>query len=66
MHIAQQIIWRKKLEEHDENPNYTYFRKQFDEMIPLDVYYGLITYRSSVSYANFTPFVAISIFIKWE
>ena len=30
MHIAQKIIWKKKLQEYDENPNCTYFEKQYD------------------------------------
>ena len=34
MHIAQQIIWRKKLEEYDENPIFIYFEKQHDPNIP--------------------------------
>ena len=37
MHIAQQIIWRKKLEECEKIPIYTYFEKQYDEIFPLDI-----------------------------
>lgn len=39
MHIAQQIIWKKKLEECDENLNYTYFEEQYEQLFPLDVYF---------------------------
>lgn len=40
MDIAQQFLWRKKLEENDENLNCTYFEKQFDQMFPLYVYFS--------------------------
>ena len=39
MHIPQQIIWRKKLEEYNKILIYTYFEKQYDQMFPLDVYF---------------------------
>ena len=40
MHIAQQLVWRKKLEEgyHHENPNHTYFENKCGWTFPLDVY----------------------------
>jgi hypothetical protein len=39
MHIAQQIVWRKKLEEgYHENPNHTYFKDKYSRTFPLDVY----------------------------
>jgi hypothetical protein len=31
MHIAQHIIWKKKLEEYDENSNNIYFDKHMIE-----------------------------------
>lgn len=37
MHIAQQIIWKNKLDEYDENHEYTYFEKQYNRTFPLDV-----------------------------
>jgi hypothetical protein len=37
MHIAQQIIWKKKLDEYDEILDCTYFEKQYDQTFPLDV-----------------------------
>jgi hypothetical protein len=40
MDIAQQFIWRKKLEEYDKNSNCTYFEKQFDQMFPLYVHFS--------------------------
>ena len=39
MHIAQQIIWREKLQEYDKIPNYAYFEEQYDEVFHLDVYF---------------------------
>ena len=36
MHIAQHIIWSKKLEEYDESPNDMYFDNQ---IFLLDVYF---------------------------
>ena len=35
MHIAQQSLWRKKLEERDENINFTYFEKHYDQTFPI-------------------------------
>lgn len=29
--IMKQIIWKKKLDEYDENPNHTYFEEQYDK-----------------------------------
>lgn len=39
MHIAKQIMWRKKLEDHDENPSKTDLEKQRGQSIPLNVYF---------------------------
>ena len=36
MHFVQQIIWRKTLEEYDEDPN---CEKQYDQIFPLNVYF---------------------------
>jgi predicted GNAT superfamily acetyltransferase len=35
--MAQQIIWRNKLEEHAKNPNFTYFGKQYEQIFLIDV-----------------------------
>ena len=39
MHIAQQIIRRKKLEEDKEILRFTCFEKHYDQMRPLDAYF---------------------------
>lgn len=39
MHTTQQIIWRKKLGEYDEHPNYAYVEKQYDQRLFLNVYF---------------------------
>lgn len=38
-HIAKQIIWRKKLEDHNDKPNKTYLEKQCGQLIRLNVYF---------------------------
>ena len=40
MHIVTHIIWRKKLEDYDEIPNYKLFEKQCGQTFPLDVYFS--------------------------
>ena len=37
MCIAKQFNWRKKLEEYNKSPNYTYFEKKYDQISTLDV-----------------------------
>jgi hypothetical protein len=36
-HGAKHMKWGNLLQEHDENPNNTYFKEQCDQQIPLDV-----------------------------
>ena len=37
VHIVKEIIWKKRLEELDEDPNYTYFEKQYGQIFPRNV-----------------------------
>jgi hypothetical protein len=32
MYIVEQTIWKYELEEYEENPNSTYFKKQYDRI----------------------------------
>ena len=43
MHIAQQIILRKKLVDNDEIPNFRYFEKNYDWIFHLYVYFSQMT-----------------------
>lgn len=41
MHIAKtKNNWRKKLEEYDENLNYAFLEIQYDQILPLHVYFA--------------------------
>lgn len=57
VHIVKEIIWKKRLEELDEDPNYTYFEGQYDQIFPLNVDSIIMRMHSKCATTRNTPYI---------